>query len=289
MSFRITLIGTGDPQPRLDRFGPAILVEAAGQTLLFDCGRGAVQHLRRAGHPLGGVTRLFLTHLHSDHVVGIPDLMLTAWLIGRRTQPLQVWGPAGTAEMMSHLRTAYEFDIGIRIEDDRADPAGIAIHAADIEQGLVYACDDLKVTAFDVDHRPVKPALGYRLDYQNRTVVLSGDTRVSENLIRFAEGADLLIHEVALADDVTFEKNDWARRIIAHHTTPAEAGEVFSRIHPKLAVYSHITIVGAAQEADLIRLTRTTYQGPLVLGEDLMVINVGDTVTVSRNSEPRTA
>ena len=187
-NLKVTLLGTGYPRPVMERFGPSILVEAGKEKLLFDCGRGATQRLYQLKVPFSEVTALFLTHLHSDHIVGIPDFYLTGWIFGRST-PLRVWGPEGTAEMMSHLQQAYQFDIHIRRDVDEKLPAqGVVVVAKDIEQGVVYQNGDLKVTAFTVDHSPVKPALGYRVDYAGHSVVLSGDTRYSENLIQLLSG-----------------------------------------------------------------------------------------------------
>jgi ribonuclease Z len=282
-NLKVTLLGTGTPAPIMGRFGPSILVEAGGQKLLFDCGRGATQRIEQLKVPFAQVDALFLTHLHSDHVVGIPDLWLTGWIRGR-TIPLRVWGPAGTKEMMSHLEQAYQFDIHIRRDVDEKMPAqGVAVLAKDIEQGVVYENGGIKVTAFEVDHGPVKPAFGYRVDFAGHSVALSGDTRFSENLIRFSEGVDVLIHEVM--DPDTFRlKNpstspERAQRILGHHTTPEQAGMVFARVKPKLAVYSHIVPPDAS---DLIPLTRKTYSGPLEVGEDLMSIEVGEKVVVQR-------
>jgi len=119
----------------MDRFGPSILVEAGGKKLVFDCGRGAAQRIEQIKIPFTEIDALFLTHLHSDHVVGLPDLWLTGWARGRKV-PFQVWGPAGTREMMSHLEEAFQFDIRIRQEDDKLPPQGVAVIAKDIEQAL---------------------------------------------------------------------------------------------------------------------------------------------------------
>jgi ribonuclease Z len=152
----------------------------------------------------------------------------------------------------------------------------------------VYEQGGVKVRAFEVDHAPVKPAFGYRIDYGGRSVVLSGDTRVSENLIRQAQGVDLLIHEVAAPE--TFVRAgtppERAKSVVAHHVTPEQAGEVFSRTKPKLAAYSQI-VPPTATEQDLIPPTRKTYAGPLELGEDLMVIKVGEEVVVRRRLDRR--
>ena len=280
-NLKVTLLGTGSPGPRMDRFGPSILVEARKQKLLFDCGRGATQRLEQNKVPFAEVDALFLTHLHSDHVVGIPDLWLTGWIRGR-TIPLRVWGPAGTREMMTRLEQAFQFDIHMRRDVDEKLPSqGVVILAKDIEQGVVYENGGIKVTAFVVDHGPVKPALGYRVDFAGHSVILSGDTRYSENLVRFSEGADVLIHEVMDPDAFRLKNpsvsQERVQTILAHHTTPEQAGTVFARVKPKLAVYSHIVPPDAS---DLIPLTRKTYSGPLEVGEDLMSIEIGEKIVV---------
>jgi len=283
-NLKVTLLGTGYPRPVMERFGPSILIEAGKEKLLFDCGRGVTQRLYQLKVPFGEVTALFLTHLHSDHIVGIPDVYLTGWLLGRTT-PLRVWGPAGTAEMMSHLEQAYQFDIHTRRDVDEKLPGqGAVVVAKDIEQGVVYQNNDLRVTAFAVDHSPVKPAFGYRVDYAGHSVVLSGDTRYSENLIRFSQGADILIHEVIdpeayLAGDRLFSP-EMKQKVIAHHTNPEQAGTIFNKVKPKLAVYSHIVPFDAP---DLVAHTRKTYPGPLEVGEDLMSIEIDDKVNVHRS------
>ena len=186
--------------------------------------------------------------------------------------------------MMAHLEQAYQFDIHVRRDVDEKLPAqGVVLVTKDIEQGVAYQNGDLKVTAFTVDHAPIKPAFGYRVDYAGHSVVLSGDTRYSENLIQFAQGADVLIHEVLdpeayrASDNLYTDKQK--QRVIDHHTTPEQAGTVFSRVKPKLAVYSHVVPFDAP---DLVNHTRKTYSGPLEVGEDLMSIESGDKVVVHR-------
>ena len=282
-ALKVTLLGTGNPRPSVERFGPSILVEAAKETLLFDCGRGATIRLSQAGVPFSSVTALFLTHLHSDHVVGVPDLWLTGWIMGRHV-PLQVWGPTGTTEMLKHLEEAYAFDVHVRRDvDEQLAPQGAVLTGKDIDEGVVYEKNGVRVTAFRVDHGPVKPALGYRIDYQGHSVVLSGDTRPSENLVKFAQGTDVLVHEV-LDPEAYFDVGnsmtpEQRKRIRDHHTTPEEAGRVFSRVAPKLAVYSHIV---PPDVPDVVPHTRKTYSGPLEVGEDLMTIEIGEQVRVQR-------
>ena len=284
----VSLLGTGTPVPAMSRFGPSILIEAGGQTFLFDAGRGAMQRLAQLEVRWQDVDGVFLTHLHSDHVVGFPDLWLTGWLVGAgRDRPVRVWGPRGTQRMMSKLEEAFDFDIRIRLYDDRRAPNGVLLFAEDITEGVAFEKDGVTITAFEVDHSPVWPAFGYRLDYDGRSIVLSGDTRVSTNLIRYAQGVDLLVHEVASPESFhrAGVRPERIKSIIDHHSTPEQAGEVFAKTNPRLAVFSHIVQPDASEE-DLIPPTRKHYAGRVEVGEDLMVIEVAEKIEVRRAARP---
>jgi ribonuclease Z len=285
----VTLLGTGNPRPVPDRFGPATLVEAGDERILIDAGRGSTIRLFEAGGPrlLNGLTAVLLTHLHSDHVVGLPDLWLTGWMFGRRA-PLEVVGPDGTRELTTGLERAFSFDTRIRGMDERLPAEGAALRGRDAPPGVVLDRGGVVVTALAVDHGPVTPAYGYRIDFGGRRIVLAGDTRYFEPLIEFARGADVLIHEVvspeverrrAAVDPATVD------RIIARHTTPEEAGRIFAAVKPRLAVYSHI-VPTPATAADLVPPTRTTYTGPLEVGYDLMRIIVSDRIDVGPRPRP---
>jgi len=281
-TLRVTLLGTGGPPPILDRFGPCTLVEAGSEKFLFDAGRGALQRLFQLKIRFSEITGLFLTHLHSDHVVGIPDLWLTGWINqawGGRQVPLPVWGPLGTKEMMFHLEKAYQFDIRIRTHYPKE---GVRVVAEEFTDGVVYDKNGLKIRAFLVDHGRIKPAYGYRIDYAGKSVVISGDTRFNENVIRFSQGVDLLVHEVIGMSDEFLQKSEFGKTIASNHTTPQDAGEVFRRADPKLAVYTHILFFGDYLPDDLVASTRNNYSGPLEVGEDLMTIEVGERMEVRR-------
>jgi len=278
--FRVTLLGTGAPPPVLDRFGPSTLVEVGQQKFIFDAGRGAMQRLHQLCIPFADVSGIFLTHHHSDHVVGFPDLWLTGWIgrpWGKRNVPLPVWGPEGTREMMEYLPKAFAVDIRVRSHNYPVE--GVRLLPTEISEGIVFDQNGVKVTAFKVDHFAEKlPAYGYRIDYQGRSAVLSGDTTFNENLIAHARGADLIVHEVTAAAGSAAENAAQLKRISANHTTPEQAGEVFNRAQPKLAVYNHLLLFGNAKLEDLIPATHKNYSGPLLVGEDLMRIEIGENV-----------
>jgi len=277
---KVVLLGTGTPQPIMERFGPSILVQAGSETLLFDAGRGCLQRLRRLNLPYSKLDALFLTHLHSDHLVGLPDLWLTGWLVSLRKIPLKIFGPVGTDNMIENLQKAFAYDIKIRIEDDKASPEGCKFLVNEIQEGTIYEKNGVKVIAFAVDHYPIVPAFGYRIEYNGHSVVLSGDTRYSENLIKYAKGTDLLIHEVVIPAD-TIKKSDPQYQIVAHHTTPQQAGKIFNEVKPKLAAFSHIANPYRRNEQELIKQTEANYPGPIILGEDLMTFSIVDSVSVT--------
>jgi ribonuclease Z len=292
-NLKVILLGTaGGPTIDAQRLGISTLILAGPEKLLFDCGRGLTTGMARLAINPADVTKVFLTHLHSDHIVSLPELYLFPWASQGRAKPLLVWGPDGTRSMVKRLEDAFSFDIHIRRDvDERFSAEGIKVIASDIREGVVYDANGVKVTAFLVDHGPIKPAFGYRVDYRGRSVVMSGDTKPSDNLVKFSQGVDVLIHEVgrskqdpALIGPLnellqnSRQTRGQAKTIADHHTDGTEAGRVFERVKPKLAVFSHFNAVPAA----ILPLVRQSYAGPVEFGEDLMTIDIGDSVNIQR-------
>ena len=290
-TFRVTLLGTGAPIPSPDRFGPSTLVEAGDQKFLVDAGRGATIRLYQLGVPIGRIDVQLLTHYHSDHTSCLPDIWLTGWLeshFGTRKTPYRVIGPTGARTLMENLERAYALDIAIRVADEKLPLAGIATDVTEFDRdGPVYEKNGVKVIAFEVDHGDViKPCYGYRFEYGGRVAVLSSDTRYNENVIRHGKGADLLVHEVAMARPELM-KEAYVQRIIRHHTTPFDCGRVFAQTRPKLAAYTHVVqlaskTVPPPTVEEMMAETRRSYDGPLVMGEDLMSFEIGEIVIVHR-------
>jgi ribonuclease Z len=278
---RVTLLGTASgPRAFVDKAGISTLVEAGGERLLFDAGRGSMQRLVQAGFPMNAVTKLFLTHLHSDHVIGVPDLMLSPWSAApERKVPLEIWGPVGTRDMMRHLEEAFAFDIHMRRDvDESFSPEGIKTLAHDIRPGKVYEKNGVTVTAFLVSHGLVKPSYGYRVDYAGRSVALSGDTSPNDNLVAVCKGVDVLIHEAIDVEVLRRLVPDKPRMdaIVARHTTPEQAASIFSKVSPRLAVFSH-----SPGTAAIVEQTRSIYAGRVEMGEDLMVVDIGADLRVT--------
>ena len=282
----VTLLGSGSPILDPNRFGPSTLVQVGGLNLLFDAGRGCTVRLNQIHLPLGRIDGLFLTHYHSDHVNGLPDLWMTSYLPGptmARTAPLQMYGPTGVARLAETMHAAFADDIRIRIADEHVSEAATTIQAHEFPEdgGKVFEAERVAVTAFRVNHGPlIKPAVGYRIDHAGQSVLLSGDTRPEENVIAHGTGVDLLIHEVCAAAP-ELANMPTVKAIIDHHTAPEQAGRIFATTKPKLAAYTHIVLLNrppiplvtlAQVEAD----TRRAYDGPLVIGEDLTRFVVGE-------------
>lgn len=278
----VTVLGSGTPVPSKTQFGPSILVDVADKKFVFDCGRGCSSRLGQIDpRSIKDVDALFVTHLHSDHVMGIADLWLNGWAQGRNI-PLEVWGPTGTSDMMEGLRQAYAYDINVRHSSGLpATQEGIASAFVDLDSdGVIYNRDGIKVTAFLVDHGKVNPAFGYRIDYKDRSIAISGDTSPTENLYIYGKDTDVFLHEVMSPALIEILQKDFAKfadKIVSHHTTAEQAADIFAKTKPRLAVYYHTKNDGKFAQS-LIDVTRKTYSGPVEVSSDLFQIRVGDQI-----------
>lgn len=242
--FKITLLGTGTPVPSATRFGYSTLIEAGDQKMVFDFGRGLTIRLTQLKIPFGRIDAHFLTHFHSDHLNGLPDLWLTGWLrppYGSRQTPLSIYGPPGLQRLTDGLTQAFGRDLEIRSEDEKNPRQGIAFDTHEVTPGVVYQKNGVKVTAFNNDHGVlVTPSYGYRVEYGGKVVVLSGDTRYSTEVVKQSQGADVLIHCVTVIPEELLINNPAYKAIYEHLASPEDAAKVFTDAKPKLAVFSPI-------------------------------------------------
>ncbi len=272
-STQVILLGTGTPYPDPAASGPATAVVVNGRVFLFDVGAGVMRRLRAANLPINGPEALFITHLHSDHTLGYADLILTSWVMRRRA-PFPVFGPPGLQRMTNHLLAAYSEDIRVRTDGLEHEVAGgyrVSVH--EITAGVVYEKDGVRVTAIAVQHGAWRNAFGYRIDTADRSIVISGDTRPSEALVKTARGVDILIHEVYSASRLAPEDRpggkDWPRYCREYHTSDVELGQLAARIQPKLLILDHIIRMGASDEELLAGVSAGGYSGRVVIGKDL--------------------
>ena len=269
----VVLLGTGMPRPAPTAFGPATAVLVGDRTFLVDAGPGVEHQLASAGLPIKGVTAVFITHLHSDHTLGYPDLVLTSWVMGR-VAPLRAYGPRGLKRMTDHILAAWSEDIDIRLHGlERESPTGWQVAVTEIQPGVVYDEGGVRVTAFQVQHGSWPEAYGFRFDAGGHSVVISGDTRPSEALVTAARGTDVLVHEVYAGDRVKPEDRQggdlWPRYLQEFHTSDRELGGLAARIKPGLLVLSHLIRMGASDEDLLGGVRAGGYSGRVVVGKDL--------------------
>ncbi len=276
----VTLLGTGTPRPSIQRFGPATLVSAGGKYFLFDAGRGATIRLQQAGISPNLIDQVFLTHLHSDHVSGLDDLWITGW-VWQRQQNLKVFGPQGTDQLVQGLRDAYSPDIAYRHANSGLDDEKAHIESKEIEEGIIYKNAGVTIRAFLVDHKPVEPAFGYRIEFGERVIIISGDTTYTDTVVEQASDADVLIHEIAAANESLLKKNKRLQKIIGYHTNPAQMAQILKKSGPRFAVLTHVLLFGESENT-VLETIRSEYQGEVLMGHDLMKIGVGEKITVTK-------
>lgn len=265
------------------RAGAATLLSVNGQNLLFDAGRGALDGIYACRNRPQDVTRVFLTHLHNDHIERLPSLWITPWFLLGRRQKLQVWGPPGTDEMIQGMRRMYAHDLEQRSNTIfKKEYLDIEVH--EVASGVAYAAGGVKVTAIPVEHHEGNPALGYRIEANGRTVLPTGDATYTDSLLSACKGVDVLVSNVA-AGGQTIERSGTIDPILNKLMRPEQAAKLFRSTAPRLAVYSHIVkkdLAGAAGDAAIIERTRKAgYAGPLRMATDGMKIVVGEKIQIA--------
>ena len=269
----VITLGTGTPVPNPERSGPATAVVIGRRVLLFDAGPGVMRRIAAAGLPIDGVTAAFITHLHSDHTSGLPDLMLTSWVMGRGT-PMRLHGPPGLRRMADLLVSAWAEDTVVRVNGlERGQPGGYRVDVREISEGLVYDSAGVTVTAIRVPHGEWKSAFAYRVDAAGRSIVISGDTRPSESLEQASRGVDVLVHEVYPETRVAPENRPggefWPRYLREVHTSDVELGRIAAKAQPRVLVLTHVIFLGGTEEDVLAGIRRGGFEGRVVFARDL--------------------
>jgi ribonuclease BN (tRNA processing enzyme) len=264
---KVILLGTGTPNIDPDRSGPSVAIVVRDSTYIIDFGPGIVRRAFVAGIRPSSLTKAFLTHLHSDHTIGYPDLIFTPAVEGR-LDALNVYGPKGIIAMTQHIQKAYQEDVRERIEGlEPAVRSGYEVIAHEIHEGIIYSDDFVEAEAIRVDHGSLE-AYGYKFVTPDRTIVISGDTRPSSNLIDKAVGCDILIHEVYSAEGLQERPLEWIKYHSTVHTSTHELAEIANKVKPKLLVLYH-QLFWTRTENQLLEEITSRYNGRVVSGKDL--------------------
>lgn len=275
----IVILGTGTPNPDPERSGPAVAVVVNQTAYLVDAGPGVMRRAAQAAtrYRINGLNAdqlgvVFLTHLHSDHTVGLPDVIHTGW-VAERVAPLRVFGPRGTRDMAEHLTRAWSRDIQVRTDGDQPHTEdGWKVNAADIAPGVIYQDSNVTVTAIPVGHTNWDEAFAYRFQTSDRVFVISGDAVSTPAIADACNGCDILVHEVYSLERWKTRPADWQRYHAGSHTSTVELAALARRARPKLLVLYHQLYWGASDE-DLLREVREAgYDGPVVSASDLLRI-----------------
>jgi ribonuclease BN (tRNA processing enzyme) len=266
---RIILLGTGTPNADPERSGPSVALIVNGAPYIIDFGPGVVRRAAAAGIPVHLLTRAFLTHLHSDHTAGYPDLIFTPWTL-ERTEPLEVYGPPGIQEMTGHILAAYQQDIRERLYGlEPANTTGYHVHAHEIEPGTVYTDENLRVEAFPVNHGSLQ-AFAFKVYTPDKTIVISGDTAPVECMVEQCRNCDVLIHEVYSVKGMKTRPPVWQAYHKRVHTSSHQLAELASQAQPGLVILYHQLFWGVSED-ELLQEVKMLYNGAVVSGRDLDV------------------
>lgn len=281
---KLVLLGTGNPLPSVYRSKPAQAVVAANKVFLVDCGAGVVDRLFKAGLPPECIDDVFITHHHSDHNSGFVDFLVTR-LVGSvlpgSKKTLNVYGPGNTEKVMGKLEEHLAWDISLRAKAKTDDNTrGATVKYIQMEEGVIYDSQGVRVTVFPVDHGVVKPAVGFRFQYRDQTIVISGDTLPCENMVKYASGAQLLVHEaysrrwIDKGVEKFPQKAVKAHGIMQYHSSTLQAAKIAQRAGVKHLVFTHLMPAPAPVwyfERDWAKGVGGSFDGKVTVGRDLMV------------------
>jgi ribonuclease Z len=273
---KLTLLGTGCPQVDCERYGPANLVRCGGQSFLVDCGSGVTQRLLGAGSSGAAIDAVLFTHLHSDHVVDLFQLVISSWHQGR-DRPQRVFGPHGTQRMVDAMLAMWKPEYEQRIaHEKRPSTRALEIEVVEFDEGVLWDQDGVRIRAVAVRHQPVRFAYGFVFEAQERRLVFSGDTAYCPELIAAGKDADVLVHECFIhhaMKPTPARTAEGLAAVASYHTLSHEVGKVASAMASRCLVLNHFVPV-KFDRAALLGEVRRDYKGPIVIGEDLMSLDL---------------
>jgi ribonuclease BN (tRNA processing enzyme) len=273
---KLVLLGTGTPFADPTKSGPSLAIVVNNTSYIVDCGPGVVRRAAEAsklGFPsleASQLKTLFITHLHSDHTIGLADIILTPAVLDRNA-PISIYGPVGSKKMTDDLMSAYKEDIAIRINGlEKGDAIAYQVYTNEIKEGQIYKDSNLTVTAFNVQHGQWDHAFGFVFQTKDKKIVISGDCTYSENLIKYAKDCDILVHEVYSDAGLKKRTQRWQDYHSTFHTSTYQLADIANQVKPKLLILNHQLTFGTSLQS-LLNEVQSKYKGVVVNGSDLDV------------------
>ena len=271
----ITFLGTGTPRPNIEKLGPSLLIKHKNYESLIDVGRGTTLRLNQIGNDFSKINEIYLSHFHFDHTIGLPDLWLTSNLWQKKTNTF-VFGPAGVKKFCNNIYEAYKLDLKYRLKENSYSEL-VCFNFDNYEDNK--AKSSVNISSFKNNHGHVDNSYGFRISFQDKKIVYSGDTSVSENVLSNAKDADILIHEVIAMSDKIYEKNKKLRDVAATHTTVKQLISILKKTKPKLTILNHALLFGVSEKSVLEKIKKD-YKGEVIFSYDLMSLDVGNEINI---------
>lgn len=282
---KITILGSGTPRVNIDRLSQSILVEHKNDKFLFDAGRGALIRLNQSNILPHEIKNIFFTHLHSDHILGFSDILMTGWVYHRQTG-LNIFGPKGTKNFIDSTVKAFEEDIRVRsMEPEKLNPNNLKTNIKIISDGYKYRKNGLTIESFSVKHEPFTHAFGFKIFNDKYCLIISGDTTYSEKVLEKSKGCDLLIHEIAHASEHTLKKYPKAKGVISYHTDTQQISKIINIVKPRLTILNHVLSLDGSSDNEILQEIKKNTSYDVMIAKDLMSIDLKDEIYIYKQKK----
>ena len=277
---KVTILGSGTPRVNIDRFSQSILIEHKNDKFLFDAGRGALLRLNQSRILPNEIENIFFTHLHSDHILGFSDILMTGWVYHRQ-KPLNIFGPPGTINFVDSTIKSFEEDIKVRsLPPESLNVENLKSNIEIIYDDFTYKKNGLTIETFAVKHEPFTYAFGFKIFNSKYCMVISGDTTYSEQVIEKAKNCDLLIHEIAHASEHTLEKYPKAKGVISYHTDASQVSKIINTVKPRLTILNHVLSLDGSSDEQILNEIKKNTKHKVLIAKDLMTIDLKDEIYI---------
>ena len=277
---KVTILGSGTPRVNIDRFSQSILIEHKNDKFLFDAGRGALLRLNQSRILPNEIENIFFTHLHSDHILGFSDILMTGWVYHRQ-KPLNIFGPPGTINFVDSTIKSFEEDIKVRsLPPESLNVENLKSNIEIIYDDFTYKKNGLTIETFAVKHEPFTYAFGFKIFNSKYCMVISGDTTYSEKVIEKTKNCDLLIHEIAHASEHTLEKYPKAKGVISYHTDASQVSKIINTVKPRLTILNHVLSLDGSSDEQILNEIKKNTKHKVLIAKDLMTIDLKDEIYI---------